>query len=98
MNFFMSYYEVNGALLEVVDRTFDILINDQLLIRETLQGTKIPEVVDISYQIPSALLRDLEVDEDGFATILVTFKNTSSESFVGGVLEVRTIKACCYCS
>ena len=43
---------------------------------------KIPEVVDISYQILSALLRDLEVDEDGFATILVTFKNTSSESFV----------------
>ena len=32
---------------------------------------KIPEVVDISYQILSALLRDLEVDEDGFATILV---------------------------
>ena len=59
---------------------------------------KIPEVVDISYQILSALLRDLEVDEDGFATILVTFKNTSSESFVGGVLEVRTIKVCCYCS
>ena len=59
---------------------------------------KIPEVVDISYQILSALLRDLEVDEDGVATILVTFKNTSSESFVGGVLEVRTIKACCYCS
>ena len=59
---------------------------------------KIPEVVDISYQILSALLRDLEVDEDGFVTILVTFKNTSSESFVGGVLEVRTIKACCYCS
>ena len=59
---------------------------------------KIPEVVDISYQILSALLRDLEVDEDGFATILVTFKNTSSERFVGGVLEVRTIKACCYCS
>lgn len=98
MSLLVSYYGLNGALLEVVDRTFDILINDQLLIRETLQGTKIPEVVDISYQILSALLRDLEVDEDGFATILVTFKNTSSESFVGGVLEVRTIKACCYCS
>lgn len=28
MNFFMSYYEVNGALLEVVDWTVDILIND----------------------------------------------------------------------
>ena len=71
---------------------------EPLLIREILQRMKIPEVVDISYQILSALLRDLEVDEDGFATILVTFKNTSSESFVGGVLEVRTIKVCCYCS
>ena len=53
---------------------------------------KIPEVVDISYQILSALLRDLEVDEDGFATILVIFKNTSSEIFVGGVLEVEQLK------
>ena len=50
------------------------------------------------YGFLRVLLWDLEVDEDGFATILVTFKNTSSESFVGGVLEVRTIKACCYCS
>ena len=41
---------------------------------------KIPEVVDISYQILSALLRDLEVDEDGFATILVPLTKTTADS------------------
>lgn len=28
MSLLVSYYGLNGALLEVVDRTFDILIND----------------------------------------------------------------------
>lgn len=97
MSLLVSYYGLNGVLLEPVNRTFDILVNNQFLYRETLQGTKLPEVVDISYPIPSELLQDLEVDEDGTMTVLVTFKNISSESVVGGILEVRTMKCCDCC-
>ncbi len=85
MSLLVFYYGLNGALLEPVDRTFDILIDNQLLHRETSQATGLPEVVDISYTIPSELLQGLEVNEDGTVIILVSFKNTSLESVVGGI-------------
>ena len=88
----VSYYGLNGEQVESIDRTFDIFVNDHLLYQETLQGTKLPEIVDITYPIPNDFISGLEVDRDGYSKVIVTFKNTSAESVVGGVLEVRTIK------
>ncbi|MGL4372648.1 MAG: beta-L-arabinofuranosidase domain-containing protein, partial [Turicibacter sp.] len=87
----VTYYGHNGHAFDGVDRTFDILVNDCLLKRETLIGTGKPELVDIMYPLDHDLLKQVIPTVSGKFVITITFKNLHDMSVVGGILEVRTM-------
>lgn len=87
----VTYYGHNGHAFDGVDRTFDILVNDCLLKRETLIGTGKPELVDFMYPLDHALLKQVIPTDSGKFMITIKFKNVNETSVVGGILEVRTM-------
>jgi hypothetical protein len=67
------------------NRTFDILIDNQLLVTETISGKwKKENFVNVEYKIPYEMLKDKK-------TITVMFKG-KKDNIAGGVFKVRLLK------
>lgn len=67
------------------NRTFDILINDQLLVTENISRKwQKDDFVNVEYKIPSGLLK-------GKTSVTVTFKS-KTDNVAGGVFKVRLVK------